>query len=96
MLKIARHAGATLGRDGADATAILTLPPDDLGSHWSQMFETQASEIDYSLKLQAVRMDRLARNVRDHMPWRRPGRRLTPHVPADRGCAKRLAHRLAG
>lgn len=68
MLKIARHAGATLGRDGADATAILTLPPDDMGSHWSQLFETQAGEIDYSLKLQAARLDRLARQVRDFIP----------------------------
>lgn len=68
MLKIARHAGATLGRDGADATAILTLPPDDLGSHWSQLFETHASEIDYSLKLQAARLDRLAQNMRDFLP----------------------------
>lgn len=68
MLKIARHAGATLGRDGADATAVLKLPPEDLSSHWSQLVETQAGEIDYGLKLQAARLDRLARQVRDFMP----------------------------
>lgn len=72
MLKIARHAGATLGRDGADSTAILQLPPEDLGSHWAQMLETQAGEIDYGLKLQAARLDRLVQNVRDFMPGGRP------------------------
>jgi GNAT superfamily N-acetyltransferase len=68
MLKIARHAGATLGRDGADSTAILKLPPEDFSSHWSQLVETQAGEIDYGLKLQAARLDRLVRQVRDFMP----------------------------
>ena len=72
MLKIARQAGATLGRDGADATAILKLPPEDLGSHWSQLVETQAGEIDYGLKLQAARLDRLMRQMRDFMPGSRP------------------------
>ena len=72
MLKIARQAGATLGRDGADATAILELPPEDLGSHWSQLVETQAGEIDYGLKLQAARLDRLMRQMRDFMPGSRP------------------------
>ncbi|MFT3817734.1 MAG: GNAT family N-acetyltransferase [Rubrivivax sp.] len=68
MLKIARHAGATLGREGADATAVLKLPPEDFGSHWSQLVETQAGEIDYGLKLQAARLDRLVQQVRDFMP----------------------------
>jgi GNAT superfamily N-acetyltransferase len=43
MLKIARSAGATLEREGPDATARLRLPPEDLGSHLTQMVEVRRS-----------------------------------------------------
>lgn len=68
MLKIARSAGATLERDGPDSTARLKLPPEDLGSHLSQLVEIQAGELDYGFKLQAVRLDRLFRTMRGLMP----------------------------
>ena len=59
MLRIARAAGATLDHDGSDSTARLKLPPEDLGSHLSQMVEVQTGELDYGLKAHALRMDRL-------------------------------------
>jgi RimJ/RimL family protein N-acetyltransferase len=59
MLRIARSAGATLEYDGPDSTASLRLPPENLASHWSQMVEVQAGEVDYGLKSQALRVDRL-------------------------------------
>lgn len=59
MLKIARAAGATLEHEGSDSTARLRLPPQDLGSHLSQMVEMQAGELDYGVKAHALRMDRL-------------------------------------
>lgn len=68
MLKIARSAGATLERDGPDATARLKLPPDDLGSQLSQMVEMRAAELDYGFKQQAARFDRLLQNMRGFMP----------------------------
>ncbi|MEN9629003.1 MAG: hypothetical protein RJA10_2230 [Pseudomonadota bacterium] len=63
MLRIARSAGAVLQHDGADSTARLKLPPEDLGSHLSQMLEVQTGEIDYGLKAHALRMDRLLQSV---------------------------------
>jgi GNAT superfamily N-acetyltransferase len=68
MLKIARSAGALLERDGPDATARLKLPPEDVGSHWSQLVESQAAELDYGIKLQAARFDRLMQTMRGLMP----------------------------
>lgn len=68
MLKIARQAGAEVGRDGPDATAILTLPPEDLASHWSQVLATQAGALDYDLKRRAHQLHRLVRAVRGIMP----------------------------
>lgn len=68
MLKIARHAGAEVGRDGPDSTAILKLPPEDLASHWSQVLATQAGALDYDLKRRARQLHRLVRAVRGIMP----------------------------
>jgi RimJ/RimL family protein N-acetyltransferase len=63
MLRIARSAGAVLAHEGSDSTARLKLPPEDLGSHLSQMLEVQTGEIDYGLKAHALRMDRLLQSV---------------------------------
>jgi hypothetical protein len=57
MLSIARKAGATLHRDGAESEALLELPPDDVASHIGQLVEAQAAEVDYQMKLQAQRMN---------------------------------------
>jgi ribosomal protein S18 acetylase RimI-like enzyme len=56
MLKIARNAGAAVERDGGEALARLRLPPEDLRSRIDALVEDGAAEIDYHLKLQALRV----------------------------------------
>ncbi|MFO1326998.1 MAG: GNAT family N-acetyltransferase [Rubrivivax sp.] len=70
MLAIARHAGATLEQQGADSTAVLRLPPEDLGSHLSELVADQAGELDYGLKVQARRIDRWWHTLLDLVPQR--------------------------
>lgn len=50
MLRIARKAGATLERDGGESEAWLKLPPDTLISHFEELVETRAAEVDYRIK----------------------------------------------
>ncbi len=50
MLKIARRAGASVVRAGAEAEAVLELPPDTLASHFGELVEHRAAEINYQLK----------------------------------------------
>ncbi|HEY6133642.1 MAG TPA: GNAT family N-acetyltransferase [Rubrivivax sp.] len=56
MLRMARSAGATVVRDGADSDAHLKLVHDDLASHIEALLEGRAAEIDYSLKQHARRI----------------------------------------
>jgi len=53
MLKIARHAGATVQRDGSESEAYLSLPEATLDSQFSGMMQEQMAEVDYQLKMQA-------------------------------------------
>lgn len=53
MLKIARNAGATLERIGAETEAFLRLPPATLDSRVSEMVEEQLAQTDYRWKVQA-------------------------------------------
>jgi GNAT superfamily N-acetyltransferase len=53
MLKIARHAGATVERDGSESDAYLALPQADLDSQFSGLLQEQMAQVDYQLKLQA-------------------------------------------
>ena len=53
MLKIARHAGARVERDGSESEAYLTVPEATLDSQVSGLFQDQMAEIDYQLKIQA-------------------------------------------
>lgn len=53
MLKIARNAGATVQRDGAESEAFLYLPPANLDSRVKALLEHQLAEFDYRLKRQA-------------------------------------------
>jgi GNAT superfamily N-acetyltransferase len=53
MLKIARHAGARVERDGSESEAYLTVPEATLDSQVSGLFHEQMAEIDYQLKMQA-------------------------------------------
>jgi GNAT superfamily N-acetyltransferase len=50
MLKIARRAGASVLRAGAEAEAVLELPPDTLASHLGELVENRAAEINYQFK----------------------------------------------
>jgi GNAT superfamily N-acetyltransferase len=53
MLKIARRAGALVVREGSESDARLKLPPDTFASHFDELVERQAAEIDYRLKVRA-------------------------------------------
>jgi RimJ/RimL family protein N-acetyltransferase len=53
MIKIARNAGATLERAGAETDANLRLPPATLDSRMSELVEEQLALTDYRLKVQA-------------------------------------------
>jgi ribosomal protein S18 acetylase RimI-like enzyme len=59
MLKIARHAGASVVRDGGESEARLRLPPESVGSHLEELVEGQAAELDYQMKIGAHRIDQL-------------------------------------
>jgi RimJ/RimL family protein N-acetyltransferase len=53
MLKIARNAGATVERDGAESEAHLILPSATLTTRLTEIVEDQIAEVDYGIKLQA-------------------------------------------
>jgi GNAT superfamily N-acetyltransferase len=59
MLSIVRRAGAQISFDGSDAVAQLGLPADTLGSQFEAIVEKQAADLDYRIKLQVLRLDRL-------------------------------------
>ena len=59
MLSIVRRAGARVEFDGSDATAELGLMADTLGSHIEALVESQAADINYRIKLQVLRLDKL-------------------------------------
>ncbi|WP_119156321.1 GNAT family N-acetyltransferase [Caldimonas tepidiphila] len=59
MLRIARNAGAEVVRDGSEAEAYLTLPPDTFATHVEALFEDQAAEVDYQFKRNARRLAEL-------------------------------------
>jgi GNAT superfamily N-acetyltransferase len=59
MLKIARGAGATVQREGPEAEAWLTLPPDSLASHLDEFLGDRAAELDYRLKQRAHQVENL-------------------------------------
>lgn len=53
MLKIARHAGAIIERDGSESEAHLRLPPADFDSRVTELVNQQVALTDYHLKVQA-------------------------------------------
>ncbi len=53
MLKIARHAGARVERDGSESEAYLTVPAATLDSQFNGLLQDQMAELDYQLKIQA-------------------------------------------
>jgi len=59
MLKIARHAGATVERSGTESDAFLKLPQDTVASQVEQWVGQQAAALDYQFKQQAQVVDGL-------------------------------------
>ena len=59
MLRIARNAGATLVREGGESEARLKLPSETVGSHFEELLEEQAAELNYGLKQGARHVDAL-------------------------------------
>ena len=53
MLRIAKHAGSTFVRDGAETEGHLVLPPATLNTHLTEMVEEQLAQVNYRFKLQA-------------------------------------------
>ena len=53
MLNIARKGGARIERDGSESEAHLLLPPADLDSRMTELFEEKIAQTDYRLKVQA-------------------------------------------
>ena len=68
MLSIVRRAGAHISFDGPDAVAQLGLPADTLGSQIEAIVERKAADIDYRIKLQVLRLDRLWPNLLPRRP----------------------------
>ena len=50
MLKIARKAGATLQRDGAETQALLQVPKGNLRTRLAEIFTDQYAQTNYSIK----------------------------------------------
>ena len=68
MLKIARNAGATVERDGAESEAHLILMPATLDTRLSEMFQEQIAQTDYRIKVQVKQFRDLLGGVPSHHP----------------------------
>lgn len=65
MLKIARHAGAIIERDGSESEAHLRLPPADFDSRVTELVNQQVALTDYHLKAQAKQFWNLLAALQD-------------------------------
>jgi GNAT superfamily N-acetyltransferase len=79
MLKIARHAGARVERDGSESEAYLTVPAATLDSQVSGLFQDQMAEIDYQLKMQAHQFRQWLATVQEIRQGVRDARHPHPH-----------------
>lgn len=52
MLRIARNAGATVERDGAESEAHLLLPPATFDTRLTELFQEQFAQTNYRVKVQ--------------------------------------------
>lgn len=77
MLRLAQQAGARIQRDGADSTAVLKLPPEDLSSQFEALMGERVAALDYGLKLHAQTLDALW----DFLTLRIPGSRDAGGLP---------------
>ena len=77
MLNIARKSGARIERDGSESEAYLRIPPADMDSRMTEMFEEQFAQTDYQLKVQAKRFWDLLAMVQDVRRGVRAARKYT-------------------
>jgi len=80
MLKIARHAGAKVQRDGSESEAYLSLPEATLDSQLSGLMQEQMAELDYQLKSQAQQFRAALATVQEIRQGVRDARHAT-HKP---------------
>lgn len=59
MLRIARHAGARIERDGPESCAVVRLAPENLVTHVEALVGEGAAGIDYRIKREVRRVDHL-------------------------------------
>ncbi|MEO6410926.1 MAG: GNAT family N-acetyltransferase [Burkholderiaceae bacterium] len=63
MLGIVREAGAVVQLDGSETTSRLSLPSQTWASQVDEMAESQAAEIDYRFKQQALHLNGLVKGI---------------------------------
>lgn len=68
MLKIARHAGATVERDGSESEAHLVLPPATMQTQMTEMVEEHLAQANYQIKVQVKQFRDML--VRMQTGWR--------------------------
>lgn len=79
MIRIARKAGAQVEREGGETEAHLRLPPADLDSRVSDLFQDQVAETDFRLKQQARTFRRFLETLQEVRQGVRKGRGQTGH-----------------
>jgi ribosomal protein S18 acetylase RimI-like enzyme len=78
MLALAHRAGAPVTCEGADSTAVLRLPAEDLASHCQQALGSRAGAVDDDFKRRARQLGRMARTAR-HLAERSMLKVCAPH-----------------
>ncbi len=78
MLNIARKAGATIERDGAESEAYLKLPPADFDSRMTEIIDEQMAQTNYHLKVQAKQFWSLLATLQEVRQGVREGRERMP------------------
>ena len=74
MIRIARHAGAIVERDGSETEAYLRLPKRDLDSRMTELLVDQFAKANYSIKEDAKRFWSFMSNVQEIRNGVRNGR----------------------
>ena len=83
MLKIARHAGARVERDGSETEAYLLLPAATLDSRVHQIVNAQMSEVDYQWKVKAQQFRGILQVLQEIRQGVREARHPDPRGPQE-------------
>ena len=83
MLKIARHAGARVERDGSETEAYLVLPAATLDSRVHQIVNAQMSEVDYQWKVKAQQFRGILQVLQEIRQGVREARHPDPRGPQE-------------